>query len=109
MNINKKDKRTNLERQIDKLLEELEQSGVVEVKTDDEGKTKANLSAEYDIKLKVVERLVKLRAEKQNKHLTPDTIAVIAGNLLGILLILNYEKLGVVTSKALGFVIRGRV
>ncbi len=41
--------------------------------------------------------------------ISPDTVAIIAGNLLGILLILNYEKLNVVSTKALGFVLRGRV
>lgn len=42
-------------------------------------------------------------------RISPDTIAVVAGNLAGILLILNFEKLGNVTSKALGFVLKGRV
>jgi hypothetical protein len=40
---------------------------------------------------------------------SPDTIAVVAGNLLGIILILGYEKADVITTKALGFVLKGRV
>ena len=31
------------------------------------------------------------------------------GNLMGIFLILGYEKANVITSKALGFIIKGRV
>ncbi len=46
---------------------------------------------------------------KKKKQFSPDTLLVVAGNLLGIVLILNYEKLNVVTTKALTFVIRGRV
>jgi len=41
--------------------------------------------------------------------ISPDTLLVVAGNLLGILLILNYEKADIITSKAMNFVLRGRV
>lgn len=40
---------------------------------------------------------------------SPDTILVVAGNLLGILLILKFEKLDIITTKALSFVLKGRV
>lgn len=40
---------------------------------------------------------------------SPDTIVVVAANLLGILLILNHERLDIISTKALGFVIKGRV
>jgi hypothetical protein len=36
-------------------------------------------------------------------------MAIIAGNLLGIVLILGYEKANIVTSKAIGFVIKGKL
>lgn len=42
-------------------------------------------------------------------RIKPDTWLIVGGNILGILLILNHERLGVVSSKALGFVLRGRV
>lgn len=35
---------------------------------------------------------------------SPDALVGAAGSVLGIILILQYEKLGVITSKALGFV-----
>lgn len=46
---------------------------------------------------------------KPNWKFTPDTLLVVGGNLMGILLILNFEKLDIVRSKALGFVLKGRV
>jgi hypothetical protein len=41
--------------------------------------------------------------------ISPDTVVIVASNLLGILIILNFEKLDVISTKALGFVMRGRV
>ncbi len=38
-----------------------------------------------------------------------DTLMVVAGNLFGILLILNFEKMDIVRSKAISFVLKGRV
>ncbi len=43
------------------------------------------------------------------KGVSADTLAVVLGNLAGILLILKHEELHVVASKAVGFVLRGRV
>ena len=37
-----------------------------------------------------------------------DTLALIAGNLLGILLIIKHEHVNVITSKAMGLIIRAR-
>lgn len=48
-----------------------------------------------------------LSAKKWN--FSPDTLLTVAGNLFGILLILNFEKLDIIRSKALGFVIKGRI
>ena len=50
-------------------------------------------------------KLLKARAETQPRvRLSPDTIALIAANLAGILIVVGYEHAHVVTSKALGFV-----
>ncbi len=46
---------------------------------------------------------------KRDWKISPDTLLVVGGNLLGILLILNFEKMDIVMSKALGFVLKGRV
>jgi len=66
-------------------------------------------SKEYEPMMDYLERLYKLKALDKQERISPDTIAIVAGNLLGIGLILNHERLGHITSKALGFVIRGRV
>lgn len=58
----------------------------------------------------LLERLIKLKGLKAEKQrIKPDTILLVAGNIVGLLLILNFERLNIVTSKALSFIIRGRV
>jgi hypothetical protein len=46
---------------------------------------------------------------KPSWKITPDTLVVVAGNLMGILLILNFEKMDIIRSKAISFVLKGRV
>jgi hypothetical protein len=47
-------------------------------------------------------------AEKKWK-ISPDTLLVVGANLLGIVLILKQEKIDIISSKALNFVLKGRV
>jgi hypothetical protein len=94
-NFTKRDKRTTLEKEIDAVLDIL--------------KNTAPDSTEYAAIAKNLEMLCKAKSHEHCRGISPDTIAAIAGNLLGIVLILGYEKANVITSKALGFVIRGRV
>lgn len=53
-------------------------------------------------------KLYTLRAETDRKQLSvsPDTLLIVAGNLLGILIIVGYEQRHVITSKALSFIIK---
>ena len=53
--------------------------------------------------------IIERKANLCKSKIDPNTVAIIAGNLAGIMLILNFEKLNVVTSKALSFVLKGRV
>lgn len=46
---------------------------------------------------------------KNNWKFSPDTLLVVAGNLVGILLILNFEKMDIVRSKAMSFVLKGKL
>ena len=46
---------------------------------------------------------------KPTWKITPDTLLVVGGNLMGILLILNFERMDIIRSKAIGFVLKGRV
>lgn len=95
LNITKKDKRTNLEKEIDRILKEAEY-----LSPDSE---------KYSAVTENIERLCKAKSYEKSRSVSPDTIAVIAGNLLGIALILGYEQSHVITSKALNFVLKGRV
>lgn len=66
-----------------------------------------NMDKNHDDYPKMVDLLTKLYKIKEQE--TPDRIsketwATIGGNLAAILLILNFERAGVITSKALAFV-----
>jgi len=59
----------------------------------------------------IVDQLAKLHKLKEDEKSTktrvsPDTLAMILGNLAGIGFIIWHEKAGIITSKALGFVIK---
>lgn len=71
-------------------------------------------------KVKQKERIVKdqerlnyindILEDNQTKMvITPDTLLIVGANLIGILLILNYEKLDIVSSKAVSFILKARV
>lgn len=96
-----RDKRTELEKEIDTIIKSLRD---MDEETD-----------EYKETVSILDKLVGLddkikKSKKDNKNkVSKDTIAVVVGNLAGILLILNFEKANVITSKALSFIIKGRV
>ena len=88
------DKRTNLEKEIDEVLRLMTISD--------------RTSEDYELYLDRLEVLYKLKNGDVKNVVSPDTLAIIAGNLLGIGMILTYERFHVITSKAIGFVIKGR-
>ena len=92
LNFNKK---TKLEKVVDSIL-------------DDMSKYEAN-SDEYNDMANNLEKLLKAKSYEKQKGISPDTMAIVIGNLIGIVLILKHEKVDIITSKALGFVLRGRV
>lgn len=61
---------------------------------------------EYQTMLTNLERLYNLRAEARKTRINPDTLLVVAGNLLGILVVVSYEHSHVVASKALSFIMK---
>lgn len=81
-------KKSKLDEQIDRLLLEMNEMD--------------SNSQEYVKALVAVERLMKLQSDEHRAPISWDTIAIIGGNLLGILIIVAYEQKHVVTSKALG-------
>lgn len=66
-------------------------------------------SEQYKAMSEALERVMKYAPEKLEWRISPDIVAAIVGNLAGIGLILGYERLGVVTSKAIGFVLKNRI
>lgn len=53
---------------------------------------------------------LELKYKEANKpdHVSKDTIALVGANLAGIVLILGYERMNIIASKALGLVMRLR-
>lgn len=49
-------------------------------------------------------KLHKMRQEEKPKLVSPDTVLIVASNILGIVLMTRYEKEHVITSKALTFI-----
>lgn len=90
-------KRTNAELQktIDRLHEEM---------IGEEG-----CSERYAAMVDQLGKLYKLRDEvNSSRSVTPDTLAIVIGNLAGIILIVGHEHAHVISSKALGFILRAR-
>lgn len=65
-------------------------------------------SEEYDDLLALLERAYDLK-EKETIKINPETLIFAGTNILGILLILKHEKINVITTKALSFIMRRRV
>lgn len=60
----------------------------------------------YSKQVDQVSKLYKLKEIDSRTRVSADTLAVVAGNLAGILLIINHERVNVITTKALGFVLK---
>lgn len=59
---------------------------------------------EFDKIAEQLERLNKIASTRKDDPISKNGLIAVFGNLLGIGLILNHERLHVVTSKAVGFV-----
>jgi len=83
------DTKWTLQNEIDRVLEVL--------------KSSSPSSKEYR---QAAENLVTLIETKEKSKVSADTMVLAATNILGILLVLNFENLGVITSKAFGLIRR---
>lgn len=63
-------------------------------------------SEEYESLLAIFERLIRLQKDEVSNRVSPDTIAVVAANLLGILVIVGYEQGHVIASRGLQMLLR---
>lgn len=64
-------------------------------------------SKEWNDCMKDVSNIKALMGDKP-KRIDPNTVILSATNLAGILLIINHERLNVITTKALGFILKAR-
>lgn len=65
-------------------------------------------SKEYAAMSDRLVQLYELKKYDASRRVSPDTLVIVAGNLLGILMIVNYEKMNVMSSKALNLLMRLR-
>lgn len=63
---------------------------------------------EYAKMVRQLDTLSKIKVQNKPDRVSMDTLATVSGNIAGILLILHFEKINVVTSKALSFVMKAR-
>lgn len=79
--------RLGLEEAIDKVLNEM--------------KMQPSDTAEYAKMATQLDKLYKLKEIDAPKHVSLDTLVLVAGNLVGVMIIIGYEHAHVITSKAL--------
>lgn len=94
MFINKPKTKSGLDNVIDSVVSELNS---LDTASDDYSKTVDQLTKLYAIK-----------DAQSPQRVSKDTLLVVAGNLLGIIVIVGHEQAHVVTSKALNFVLKSR-
>jgi len=63
-------------------------------------------SEEYAKTVDMVSKLHKLKVEERPKRINPDTVLVVAANILGIVWITQHERFHPITTKSLGFVLK---
>lgn len=64
------------------------------------------LSDDYSKTVDLITKLTKARAERNERAISMDTILTVGANIAGLLLVLNYERLNVISTKALTMVWR---
>lgn len=66
-------------------------------------------SEQFDSAVKQLERLHKLLPDNKHKRVSRDVVIAAGANLLGIVLILTYERTNVIATKALGFIVKTKL
>jgi hypothetical protein len=65
-------------------------------------------SEEYGTIVDRIAKLHKLKSEERTKPISPDTALVVVANVLGIIWITQHERVNVISTKALGFIMKPR-
>ncbi len=104
--------KSKLDLEIDALLDDmLKVSRIPEVHAEFDEVNKKYIYVTDDVYTAMIDNLEKLYKAKnvvESTKIDSKTALVVAGNILGIILVLKHEDLNVITSKALGFIIKGR-
>lgn len=66
------------------------------------------ISEDYTKMVDHVTALYQLKEQKASRRVSPDTLAIVIGNLVGIIFIVGHERAHVLTSKAMNFVLKLR-
>ena len=90
----KADRRSKLQKEMDTVFKKLE-----ELDPSDENYTKT---------INNLERLHKMKSDDKIK-VSPDVVISVLGSIVGTVLVLYFEKTDIVTSKAINWIIKGRV
>ena len=72
----------------------------------------SNMNVEDDVYAKALKNLsvlMEAKSQKTPSQISADTVVMAVTNIASILIILNYEKLGVITSKTFGMIPKGRM
>lgn len=64
---------------------------------------------EYREALEALVKLHKMKEDEKPEPISKDTMLIVGANLLGIILIISHEHVNVVTSKAIGMLLRPRL
>lgn len=105
-------RKSKLDLEIDALLDDLlEVSRIPKVHAEFDEVNRKYIYVTEDVYTAMVDNLEKLYKAKNvvaTTKIDSKTALAVAGNILGIILVLKHEELNVITSKALGFIIKGR-
>lgn len=63
---------------------------------------------EYISTLECIKKLSEAREKKNDHAISSEAILAATVNIVGILLIMNFERTGILTTKAIGFLSKGR-
>ena len=95
MNLPQLVKPNKLNQEIDRIISKLEETEPTE--------------ENYAIIAKNLLALHEANALNARAKVSPDVLLAVAANIGGILLILNYEKLGIITTKAMGLLAKNKI
>ena len=81
---------------------------VIGIVTEELKKTKPG-SPEFDKISEQLDRLNKIASSRKSAPVSKDGLLAVLANFTGIVLIINHERLNVITTKAVGFIAMSRV